>query len=140
MAGGTGHLRKFAPAARGYATARLEAGTGVRVDEVRMLDLDDVRWELDRFGKVNVRHGKGSRQRGPKPQLVLLINGADRGLRWFIEDVWGQFDDGHDRPGAPLSLPSATARTARARGRRRTCSAGHWPGPPAAACPSGRAS
>ena len=20
-----------------------------------------------------------------------LINGADRGLRWFIEDVWGQF-------------------------------------------------
>ena len=31
-----------------------------------------------------------------------LINGADRGLRWFIEDIWGQFDAGHDRPGAPL--------------------------------------
>ena len=31
-----------------------------------------------------------------------LINGADRGLRWFVEDVWGQFDDDHDRPGAPL--------------------------------------
>jgi hypothetical protein len=24
-----------------------------------MLDLDDVRWELGRFGKLNVRHGKG---------------------------------------------------------------------------------
>ena len=67
-----------------------------------MLDLDDVRWELGRFGKLNVRHGKGSRRKGPKPRLVPLINGADRDLRWFIEDVWGQFDDDHDRPGAPL--------------------------------------
>ena len=31
-----------------------------------------------------------------------LINGADRNLRWFIEDVWGQFGAGHARPGAPL--------------------------------------
>ena len=23
-------------------------------------------------------------------------------LRWFIEDVWGQFDDDHTRHGAPL--------------------------------------
>jgi integrase len=94
--------RKFAPAARNYAAARLEADVGLRVNEVRMLDLHDVRWELGRFGKLNVRHGKGSRRKGPKPRLVPLINGADRGLRWFIEDVWGQFDDDHDRPGAPL--------------------------------------
>ena len=94
--------RKFAPAARNYAAARLEADVGLRVNEVRMLDLDDVRWELGRFGKLNVRHGKGARRRGPRPRLVPLINGADRGLRWFVEDVWGQFDDDHDRPGAPL--------------------------------------
>ena len=31
-----------------------------------------------------------------------LINGADRNLRWFVEDVWGHFDDDHNRPGAPL--------------------------------------
>ena len=31
-----------------------------------------------------------------------LINGADRNLLWFIEDVWGQFGDDHERPGAPL--------------------------------------
>ncbi|MFD9473786.1 tyrosine-type recombinase/integrase [Streptomyces goshikiensis] len=34
--------------------------------------------------------------------MVPLINGADRTLRWFIEDVWGQFDEDHTHPGAPL--------------------------------------
>jgi integrase len=94
--------RKFAPAARNYAAARLEADVGLRVNEVRMLDLDDVRWELGRFGKLNVRHGKGSRRKGPKPRLVPLINGTSRNLRWFIEDVWGQFGDDHERHGVPL--------------------------------------
>ena len=75
---------------------------GLRINEARMLDLDDVRWELGRFGKLNVRHGKGSRRRGPKPRLVPLINGADQNLRWFIQDVWGQFGADHTRPGAPL--------------------------------------
>ena len=70
--------RKFAPAARNYAVARLAADVGLRINEIRMLDLDDVRWELGRFGKLNVRHGKGSRRKGPKPRLVPLINGADR--------------------------------------------------------------
>jgi site-specific recombinase XerD len=94
--------RKFAPAARNYAAARLEADVGLRVNEVRMLDLDDVRWELGRFGKLNVRHGKGSRRKGPKSRLVPLVNGADRNMRWFIEDVWGQFGDDHQRHGVPL--------------------------------------
>ena len=57
-----------------------------------MPGLDDVRWELGWFGKLNVGHNKGSRRRGPKPQLAPLINGADCGLRWFIEDVRGPFD------------------------------------------------
>ena len=57
--------RKFAPAARNYAAARLEADVGLRVNEARMLDLDDVRWELGRFGKLHVRHGKGRAARGP---------------------------------------------------------------------------
>lgn len=94
--------RKFGPAARNYAVARLAADVGLRINEARMLDLDDVRWELGRFGKLNVRHGKGSRRKGPKPRLVPLINGADRSLRWFIEDVWGQFDTDPARQGAPL--------------------------------------
>ncbi len=96
--------RKFGPAARNYAAARLAADLGLRINEARMLDLDDVRWDLGRFGKLNVRHGKGSRRKGPKPRLVPLplINGGDRTLRWFIEDVWGQFDLDHTRTGAPL--------------------------------------
>ncbi|WP_260848432.1 hypothetical protein [Streptomyces sp. SLBN-118] len=49
-----------------------------------------------------MRHGKGARGSGPRERMVPLINGADRTLRWFIEDVWGQFDDDHTRPDAPL--------------------------------------
>jgi integrase/recombinase XerD len=44
---------------------RLEADVGLRVSEIRMPDLD-VRWDLGRFGKLNVRHGKGARRCGPK--------------------------------------------------------------------------
>jgi integrase/DNA-binding Xre family transcriptional regulator len=97
--------RKFAPAARNYAAARLQADVGLRVNEVRMLDLDDVRWDLGRFGKLNVRHGKGSRRKGPKPRLVPLINGADRNLRWFIEDVRGQFGDDHEKQARRPAVP-----------------------------------
>jgi integrase len=143
FAGWRGELvtcRKFAPAARNYAAARLEADVGLRVNEACLLDLDDVRWELGRFGKLNVRHGKGSRRRGPKPRLVPLIDGADRNLRWFIEDVWGQFDADHAGLARRCSRRSASAGTARARGRPRMCSAGHWPRPPSATCRPGRAS
>lgn len=94
--------RKFATNARNYAVARLAADVGLRVNEIRMLDLDDVRWELGRFGKLNVRHGKGSRRKGPKPRLVPLINDADRALRWYVEDVLGQFDPDPARHGLPL--------------------------------------
>ena len=97
--------RKFAPAARNYAAARLMAEVGLRVNEARMLDLDDVRWDLGRFGKLHVRHGKGARGSGPRERMVPLINGADRTLRWFIEDVRGLFGDDFARHGAPL-LPS----------------------------------
>src|SRR5271156_3842051 len=97
--------RKFAPAARNYAAAGLMAEVGLRVNEARMLDLDDVRWELGRFGKLHVRHGKGARGSGPRERMVPLINGAGRTLRWFIEDVRGLFGDDFARHGAPL-LPS----------------------------------
>ncbi|MET9359189.1 site-specific integrase [Streptomyces sp. NPDC006617] len=94
--------RKFAPAARNYAVARLSADVGLRINEARKLDLDDVRWDLGRFGKLNVRFGKGSRRSGPRQRMVPLINGADKSLRWFIEDVWGHFGIDHTPPGAPL--------------------------------------
>jgi len=40
--------RKFSPAARNYAVARLAADVGLRINEARVLDLDAVRWELGR--------------------------------------------------------------------------------------------
>ncbi len=94
--------RKFAPTARNYTAARLMADVGMRVNEVRMLDLDDIKWDLGLFGKLHVRHGKGSRGCGPNERMVPLINKADGLLRWYVEDVWGHLDEDHTRPGAPL--------------------------------------
>ncbi len=94
--------RKFATTARNYAAARLASDVGLRINEIRMLDLDDIRWELGRFGKINVRHGKGARRKGPKPRLVPLINEADRNVRWYIEDVLGQFTEDPSPHGLPL--------------------------------------
>jgi integrase len=96
------NCRKFAPTARNYAAARLMADVGLRVNEVRHLDLDDVRWEPGRFGKLHVRIGKGARGSGPRARMVPLVNDAGRTLRWYIQDVWGQFGNDHTRPGAPL--------------------------------------
>jgi site-specific recombinase XerD len=102
--------RKFAPTARNYTAAKLMSQLGLRVSEACKLDLADIKWNLGRFGKIHVRHGKGARGSGPRERMVPLINGADRTLRWFIEDVWSQFDDDHTRPGAPL-FPSERTNT-----------------------------
>jgi len=102
--------RKFAPAARNYTACRLLSEAGLRVNEACRLDLPDVKWELGRFGKLHVRHGKGARGSGPRERMVPLINNAGQTLRWFVEDVWGQFGDDHTRPGVPL-LPSERKNT-----------------------------
>jgi integrase/recombinase XerD len=102
--------RKFGPTARNYVAAQLMSRVGLRVNEARNLDLADVKWELGRFGKLHVRIGKGARGSGPRERMVPLIGGADRVLRWFVEDVWGQFDDDHRRLGAPL-FPSERKNT-----------------------------
>jgi integrase len=101
--------RKFAPSARNYTAAKLMAGLGLRVNEVRCLDLDDIKWELGRFGKLHVRHGKGARASGPRERMVPLINDAGLTLRWFIEDVWGydSLRSGVSRAGAE-HLPTWT--------------------------------
>jgi integrase/recombinase XerD len=85
--------RKFGPTARNYVAAQLMSQVGLRVNEARNLDLADIKWELGRFGKLHVRIGKGARGSGPRERMVPLINGADRTVRWFVEDVWGHFDD-----------------------------------------------
>jgi integrase len=108
FAGWRGELatcRKFAPAARNYTACKLMADVGLRVNEACKLDLPDVKWDLGRFGKLHVRHGKGARGSGPRERMVPLINNAGATLQWFVEDVWSQFGGDHQVPGAPL-LPS----------------------------------
>src|SRR6266571_5722774 len=119
--------RKFAPAARSYAAARLMAGTGLRVNEASHLDLADVEWDLGRFGKLHVRTGKGARGSGPRERMVPLINDAGVTLRWFIEDVWCRFDDDHARPGAPLFCSERRSTDGSAAGGQRDAAlrAGH---------------
>ncbi|MFC0598163.1 site-specific integrase [Streptomyces palmae] len=85
--------RTFARTARNYTASKLMSQVGLSVSEACELDLADIKWDLGRFGKLHVRHGEGARGSGPRERMVPLINGADRTLRWFIEDVWGQFDD-----------------------------------------------
>jgi site-specific recombinase XerD len=63
--------RKFAPAARNYAACKLMAEVGLRVNEACKLDLADIKWDLGRFGKLHVRHGKGARGSGPRERMVL---------------------------------------------------------------------
>src|SRR5438105_12525394 len=124
--------RKFAPAGRNYAAARLMAEVGLRVNEARCLDLADVRWDLGRFGKLHVRHGKGARGSGPRERMVPPINGAGRTLRWFVEDVWAQLGDDPHRPGAALFCSErknadGTASRVRQRGVAGGIGRGHGP-------------
>ena len=97
--------RKYLPAARDYFAASLWRRLGLRINETVMLDVRDWRPDLGEFGKLHVRHGKGSRGRGPKARLVPAINGADRLIDWWLAEVRHQFDDDWSDPDAPM-LPS----------------------------------
>jgi integrase len=97
--------RKFLPAAREYLAASLWRRVGLRITETAMLDIGDWRPDLGGYGKIHVRHGKGSRGRGPKPRLVPAINSAAALIEWWLADVRHQFGDDWADPDAPL-LPS----------------------------------
>lgn len=61
-----GGARKFLPAARDYMVASLWRRVGTRMTETLKLDIRDWRPDLGDFGKLHVRHGKGSRGPGPR--------------------------------------------------------------------------
>jgi integrase len=97
--------RKYLPAARDYFAASLWRRLGLRINETVMLDIRDWRADLGEFGKLHVRHGKGSRGRGPKARLVPAINGADVLIDWWLAEVRHQFGEDWCDPDAPM-LPS----------------------------------
>ena len=97
--------RKYLPAARNYFAASLWRRLGLRINETVMLDIRDWRPDLGPFGKLHIRHGKGSRGRGPKSRLVPAINGTDRLIDWWLAEVRHQFGADWSDPEAPM-LPS----------------------------------
>lgn len=97
--------RKYLPAARDYLAASLWRRVGLRINETAMLDIRDWRADLGPSGKLHVRHGKGSRHRGPKSRLVPGINATAELLNWWLVDVRHQFADDWTDLDAPL-LPS----------------------------------
>jgi site-specific recombinase XerD len=111
--------RKYLPNARDYFAASLWRRLGLRINETVMLDIRDWRPDLGEFGKLHVRHGKGSRGRGPKARLVPAINGADQLIEWWFADVRHQFGADWADPDAPL-LPSERHDGVLARARRVT--------------------
>jgi integrase/recombinase XerC len=103
--GSVTEARKYLPAARDYFAASLWRRLGLRINETVMLDLRDWRPDLGEFGKLHVRHGKGSKGRGPKARLVPAINGTDRLIDWWLAEVRHQFGNDWSDPDAPM-LPS----------------------------------
>jgi integrase/recombinase XerC len=90
-----------------------EAGMAATLDLAAVVDFAGERgasvrlWrpDLGEFGKLHVRHGKGSRGRGPKSRLVPAINGADRLIDWWLAEVRHQFGGDWSHPDAAM-LPS----------------------------------
>lgn len=82
--------RKFAPTARNCTAPKLLAQVGLRVSEACGLGLDDVKWDLGRFGKLQVRHGKGARGSGPRERMVRVVTPPHRKFKrkapdWYEE-------------------------------------------------------
>ena len=60
------------PAARNYMVAPLAAEVALRINELRMPDLDDVRWEPGSFGRLN---GRGCARTGRPNSSATARNG-----------------------------------------------------------------
>ena len=95
-----GGARKYAPAARNYAMARLASLIGPRVSELSLLQTGDARFDLGPFGKVLLR-GKGRRGQ-KKERLAPLINGSRGLLEWWLSGPRWEFDEHPGDPAAPM--------------------------------------
>ncbi|MCI3273371.1 tyrosine-type recombinase/integrase [Streptomyces cylindrosporus] len=94
--------RKYLSAARNYMAASLWRRAGLRINETVMLDIRDWRPDLGEFGKLHIRHGKGSQGRGPKARLVPGIDQVDALMDWWLAEVRPQFGPDYADPDAPM--------------------------------------
>ncbi len=87
------HGRKYYTVARDYVFFKLLGLLGLRINELVMVNVGDVRMDLGitGVGKLHIRHGKGSRGTGPKQRWVPLLNGANELLNWYLENIYPNF-------------------------------------------------
>ncbi|PJN13859.1 recombinase [Streptomyces sp. CB02120-2] len=77
----------YRAAARDYAMLRTPYLSAVRVSELVRLDQADVHLRLGPSGKLHVRFGKAANTSGPRPRWTPMLEGLDRILAWYLEDV-----------------------------------------------------
>ncbi|MCM3169479.1 tyrosine-type recombinase/integrase [Peribacillus frigoritolerans] len=90
------HARKYHTVARDYVIFRILELTGLRTQEIIMIDVKDCRFELGEKGKLHVRYGKGSKGSGYKQRWVPLLDDAEVLLKWYIENVRPLFTNSLD--------------------------------------------
>jgi integrase len=129
--------RKFAPAARNYTACRLLSEVGLRVNEACKLDLPDIKWELGRFGKLHVRHGKGARGSGPRERMVPLINTQARRCAGSSRTCGASSATTTPGPGCRCCPPNARTPMAAPPGSATRRSGRRWPRPPRRTCRTG---
>ncbi|NUK22834.1 site-specific integrase [Streptomyces lunaelactis] len=90
--------------ARDYVLLRTPYHSALRVSELVRLDQPDVHPGLGPSGKLHVRFGKAANTSGPRPRWAPMLEGMDRILAWYLQDVRPLFpptaplfcdDDGH---------------------------------------------
>nr|WP_235616191.1 site-specific integrase [Lysinibacillus parviboronicapiens] len=87
------HSRKYAPLARDYVMFRVMELAGLRTNELVMLDVKDIRFDLGEKGKIHVRYGKGSNGMGYKKRWVPMMNDLDGLLKWYLETIRSLFTE-----------------------------------------------
>ncbi|PEI57462.1 MULTISPECIES: tyrosine-type recombinase/integrase [Priestia] len=104
--------RKYYTVARDYVFFKTLMMTGLRINELVMLDVDDVRFDLGTNGKIHVRFGKGSRGTGYKLRWVPMLSRVDELLRWYIDEILPSFQT-NQKPSVALFLSESGTRVSR---------------------------
>ncbi|WP_342503560.1 site-specific integrase [Lysinibacillus sp. FSL L8-0126] len=79
--------RKYFTVARDYVFFKTLLLTGLRINELVMLDVNDLRFDLGEIGKIHIRFGKGSRGTGYKPRWIPMLSNVDVLLNWYLEEI-----------------------------------------------------
>ncbi|MDX5810229.1 MULTISPECIES: tyrosine-type recombinase/integrase [Bacillus cereus group] len=95
--------RKYYTAARDYVFFKVLLLTGLRINELIMLDINDIRFDLGLNGKIHVRYGKGSRGTGYKPRWVPMLSDVDKLLKWYLEEILPGLRDDYESDALFLS-------------------------------------